>query len=565
MTQIGSLREQAAQQAQEVTGILNTLNASSTALNTEISGLREAIGALASEMSVDAQGNRTHPNSEKIAALEAKVNSLTSQIETLNQTIETTKARIAEIQNEETRLAMEESLAKIEKDLNDQTRVLAHTLGLDPNTLEYNSQGLGAFTGLEVLGAGNIPSGIENLGTVFKTSGGFYISTDVASADGHQVKIYDENGKEISFIAGDPHVDENQDGQWDWHFGDDSYFVLPDGTEILFNTKEISDGVFITKGLQIKDGSQLGTVGLGLDDATMLSTQVSNTNSNQSGNYSNLGDKADGAAVFAWSDEANNGRGGWAVLQDDNKFYDVADESWEDYLANKSFQGQTTGNALDIQFDDGHMDFILDNLDTIADNLDNIGESINNIGGDINKVSNTLADAIMNKAIATETILEMFKENYRSFEKYMKSLEEADKQQIINSLVERAKEIQGRTDLTDDQKSNLINDLVTMIRRIPTDNPPSLGGLTGGTDTQGIRSVSDFSNLVSNGATTNQQILDTYSGNYRGIEKSISNDSANASIEEIIRELNSRIEDEEDEAAKKNLTIVRDRVIRFSS
>jgi hypothetical protein len=213
-------------------------------------------------------------------------------------------------------------------------------------------------TGLEIVAPKDLPRGVSNLGTTFKTSGGFYITTDVnAQGEGHRTQIYNEKGEILSDIWGDPHVTENK--KWDpttsnsnnnhnsnFHFGDNSYFILPDGTEILFNTKEISEGVYVTKGLQIKDGSQLGTVGLDIDDSTGMKTEIKEIDNKNFESFRHLGEDGDGAGIFAWSDQANNGEGGWAIFID-NAFYDVKDEHWDTYLnGGQSFRNQATGQAI---------------------------------------------------------------------------------------------------------------------------------------------------------------------------------------------------------------------------
>lgn len=211
-------------------------------------------------------------------------------------------------------------------------------------------------TGLRIVPAGSLPANVQNLGTTFQTSGGYYITTNIKpGTDGNQTRIYDRNGNIMSDIWGDPHVIEHgtynhgaeNNPANNFHFGDNSYFVLPDGTEILFNTKEMEGqpGVFYTNGLKIKDGSQLGTIGLDVDDQSNMETGIQDIDARTYDSFANIGKTEDGAGIFAWSDKANDGKGGWTILQNGG-FFDVKDESWEDYLKNKDFNGQVEGGPI---------------------------------------------------------------------------------------------------------------------------------------------------------------------------------------------------------------------------
>ena len=319
--------------------------------------------------------------------------------------------------------------------------------------------------GLAIVQAADLPQGITNLGTTFKTSGGYYISTDIQNGAGHQVRIYDNNGKQLSYIAGDPHVDDNGDGQWDWHFGNDSYFILPDGTEILFNTKEVTPGVYVTKGLQIKDGDQLGLTGLNQDDTSIMNTGIQDINPANHDSFYFLGKDEDGAGVFAWSDQANNNRGGWTIFQN-NGFYDVADETWQGYLENKGFQGQITGSTLNTQF---HREIAEKlgtrmgsnpspstnqaptpqaggstgtsnpvNQGTTAPNTGNTTVATGTRTANANTGNNTVdrfVDILHNGSV--EDLLDYYKENYRSIEKFYKEVEAAELEKLINDLTSK--------------------------------------------------------------------------------------------------------------------------------
>jgi hypothetical protein len=208
----------------------------------------------------------------------------------------------------------------------------------------------GQMSGVISKGELSLVSNFANsMGTTFKTSGGYYITSDFEQG-GYSAKIYDPQGKEMSYIWGDPHVGENGGG-WDFHFGDDSNFILPDGTKVMFNTLHWGGNVFLARGLFIQDGDKLGTVGLDLDDTSLLATRVTDGAKDFDITHTDAKNDKDGSAVFLWSNAANGGQGGWTVKQGDGKFYDVANEDWETYLYGEgaaSFQGQTTGSAVTL-------------------------------------------------------------------------------------------------------------------------------------------------------------------------------------------------------------------------
>lgn len=72
----------------------------------------------------------------------------------------------------------------------------------------------------------------------FITSGGYKV---VVSRGYGNVEIFKPDGTLMTKIHGDPHVNEydangNYTGQW--HYADDSTFILADGTEIVMNSKK---------------------------------------------------------------------------------------------------------------------------------------------------------------------------------------------------------------------------------------------------------------------------------------------------------------------------------------
>jgi hypothetical protein len=212
-------------------------------------------------------------------------------------------------------------------------------------------------------GIGNPNNGVKHFnatGSFFVTESGFTILTDT-NIGGHQTDIYDNAGKMITRIWGDPHVGDGTTaaGGWNWHFGNDSTFILPDGTEIMFNTEgNANNNVYITTGLYIKSGNdvyQTGqdfgtkTTGVASDAGTRNSsiTKLAMNATEFDATYADAGSDANGAGVFAWTKSANNGAGGWAILTDGGIFQDVKNEDWGVYLqaGKASFDGQYDGQV----------------------------------------------------------------------------------------------------------------------------------------------------------------------------------------------------------------------------
>lgn len=226
----------------------------------------------------------------------------------------------------------------------------------NPTTSSANSNTVSA-------GVGNPTNGVNHFnsrGSFFVTESGFTILTDT-NVGGHQTDIYDNAGKMITRIWGDPHVGDGTTaaGGWNWHFGNDSTFILPDGTEIMFNTEgNANNNVYITTGLYIKSGNdvyQTGqdfgtkTTGVASDAGTRNSsiTKLAMSATEFDARYADASSDANGAGVFAWTKSANNGAGGWAILTDGGIFQDVKNEDWGTYLqaGQASFNGQYEGQV----------------------------------------------------------------------------------------------------------------------------------------------------------------------------------------------------------------------------
>ena len=128
----------------------------------------------------------------------------------------------------------------------------------------------------------------------------------------------------------------------------------------MFNTEgNFSNNVFITTGLYIKSGNDVYQTGQSFGTST---TGVASSSGAMNSSISKLGISAtefdaqyadaandkNGAGVFAYSAQANSGRGGWAIMTEGGNFRDVKYESWGVYLqaGNASFKGQYDGQVI---------------------------------------------------------------------------------------------------------------------------------------------------------------------------------------------------------------------------
>lgn len=169
------------------------------------------------------------------------------------------------------------------------------------------------------------------LGEVFVTEGGFRIDYE-----GHETRIYepDESGRwQLNTrIWGDPHVDEKGTGDGDdWHFGEDSTFILPDGTKLSLNTKETEpgNGIYFTVGIDIQSGTQRAFAGEGFD-GTKRAAGVAEDRVEFDMMHADT--KGTSGGVFALIGAQ------WAKLGAQG-FQDVESESWQGYLATRDARG----------------------------------------------------------------------------------------------------------------------------------------------------------------------------------------------------------------------------------
>jgi len=149
-----------------------------------------------------------------------------------------------------------------------------------------------------------------------RTTGQFVI--EMAQYD---IRIYNSSGQQITRIWGDPHVDENGGGD-NWHFGNDSTFILTDGTKICLDTEKNGSGEWLVEGINIIAGNDRYHFGTGGKDGLHKDAQKwDRANADTA-----AGDNS--AGLFAMKPD-----GTWAMQGTDGHFYDVKDESWGNYQA----------------------------------------------------------------------------------------------------------------------------------------------------------------------------------------------------------------------------------------
>ena len=145
----------------------------------------------------------------------------------------------------------------------------------------------------------------------------------------HEVLIYDIQGKRITRIWGDPHVNEKEGGD-NWHFGGNSTFILPDGTKIRCDTEPIRSNFWVVVGVDVLLGDsrfsyKKGGEGALSDDGRQYDRDTTDA------------DNRTDAGIFALTPS-----GEWAVMARDGDFYDITDESWEAYKKDPDVDLATT-------------------------------------------------------------------------------------------------------------------------------------------------------------------------------------------------------------------------------
>ncbi|MEO1175148.1 MAG: hypothetical protein AAFX94_24295, partial [Myxococcota bacterium] len=179
--------------------------------------------------------------------------------------------------------------------------------------------------------------------------GGFRVDTR-----DHKIFIYqqDEAGQWQGHtrISGDPHVYTSQNGEdvinkeggWDWHYGEDSTFILPDGSKIATNSVETKpgSGIFYNRGIDIQSGDQRGFSGLSFE-GEMRTAGV--TNDRVEFDEANVDTKGTSGGVFAMV--GND----WAKLDPNGQAAMVDHESWDGYLATRDVT--SSGAAVQLSAD----------------------------------------------------------------------------------------------------------------------------------------------------------------------------------------------------------------------
>jgi hypothetical protein len=177
----------------------------------------------------------------------------------------------------------------------------------------------------------------------FVTHSGMKIVTDV-NKGGNSTKIYNAAGEQLMQIEGDPHVNmlKDADGNngYDFHFGDDSTLKLEDGTELTFNTTETAEdsGIFYTTGIYVRAGDNVMQTG----EQTGGGARRADIAKVEADSYSRAGDTADGAVTMGLKGD------GQILMQTGNQWNEIKDESWDGYLADKTFNDQK-GAAVDFE------------------------------------------------------------------------------------------------------------------------------------------------------------------------------------------------------------------------
>jgi hypothetical protein len=177
------------------------------------------------------------------------------------------------------------------------------------------------------------PSSTDTVAVTLE-SGYTVVVTPNASGESSTVDIYEPDqypdGDVVTQIWGDPHVNENGSESTcaasEWHYGQDSSFILPDGTMLNMNSEETSSGEWYNVGLNIISGNDRLSVG--------------NTGNGVQAPSQHL----DGAGWMAYCDGTNTDgifylaeqgeQMEWAKLEGDGNFYDIVGggaNSWANY------------------------------------------------------------------------------------------------------------------------------------------------------------------------------------------------------------------------------------------
>jgi hypothetical protein len=229
----------------------------------------------------------------------------------------------------------------------EQTQALTQSGGV-ADTSQLSGKGLEPYNGTPPLD----PAPAEPC-SKWVTAGGYVVTFN---PDACETNIYKSGGpgepaKQIDKIWGDPHVIEGKrgdagDGIGTWSFGNDSTFILPDGTKVCLNTEETSkgSGIYVTKGIDVLSGTSHGAAGIGPDGTNRGNSSVT-TDDRIAFDAANADAKAKDNSAGVFFVQAD---GTCFKTNPDGSANEVAVKDWEAYTADKSVvtgQGTTTGTA----------------------------------------------------------------------------------------------------------------------------------------------------------------------------------------------------------------------------
>ncbi len=283
----------------------------------------------------------------------------------------------------------------------------------------------------------------------FTTVGGYRISFDETST---AISIYNSAGNMITEIWGDPHVSEYDDnGQLQddadltdshWHYGDDSTFILDDGTKLVLNSEQVGEktSLFFNKGIYITDGDKVFHYGNEFGEGR----NNSNISGQEEGDVihsireldvdakewdaavadKNSSNRRNGVFVF---DEITNQ---WALLQEDGSLEDVANEGWYtsywervgDELFTNANQKVSITREQKIALLDGQSVLDFSELSALDFNIFQTEVEDEYLYGSLN------TDFLYNAAISAELVQDAFD--------YIASLSQAEQQEQLNAFFE---------------------------------------------------------------------------------------------------------------------------------
>jgi hypothetical protein len=220
------------------------------------------------------------------------------------------------------------------------TEMQAQALNHGGDATGLSGGGLQSYTGTPPLAP---PPADGAKAKAFVTSPGGYIVT--FSNNKSETSIYGADGHRMTQIWGDPHVYEdgrtnNADGLGAFAFGDNSTFILPDGTKVCLNTEQrpANSGIFVTVGVDVLSGTSHGGAGKGPDGKTRDGS-ISADRVAFDGAHSDSVAGSTSSGVFIVQPDNN-------ILKSngDGTFSQVSNMDWATYKASHSIR--TEGSAV---------------------------------------------------------------------------------------------------------------------------------------------------------------------------------------------------------------------------